>query len=291
MIKSLTGFGCSQIENDNFKISVEIKSINSKILDTNIILPKSFFNLELELNDILRKYINKGKVSTKIKIDRKNIKSKANLNQDEAKYYYNLLLSLKELLNINDEIKLNHLIEFKDIFYKEDDEEVTNEISGLIKTCFENAVQDLIKSKEIEGKRLIDDITLRLKNIKKLYKNFDKLNKETVNEKFEKLKQRVATLIQSSSINDDRLYLELAILVDKADITEELVRLDSHLKFCDETIKKENEVSKRLLFITQEMQREINTISNKTESKDILKNVVLIKEEIEKIKEQLANIE
>ncbi|HPD66708.1 MAG TPA: YicC family protein [Ignavibacteriales bacterium] len=291
MIKSLTGFGCSQIESERFKVSIEIKSINSKVLDTNIILPKSLFGLELELNDILKKHITKGKVSSKIKIDKKIIKDEIRLNETEAKYYYTLLEKLKSTLGLNDTIKLEHLLEFKDIFYNDEDENTTQEVSALVKNCFEKAVLDLVKSKETEGKRLIEDISLRLKNIKKLYKNFEEQNKKSVEEKFDRLKTRVQNLLQSYSLNEDRLYLELAILVDKADITEELVRLESHIKFCEETIKSNNEVSKRLLFITQEMQREVNTISNKTESKDILKNVVLIKEEIEKIKEQLANIE
>jgi uncharacterized protein (TIGR00255 family) len=291
MVKSLTGFGSFQGENNDIKVVVDLKSINSKFLDLNFSMPKNLFSAEYELTEILKKYIGKGKISVRITIEKKLNLNRLEINENELEYYYALLNKIKEITQIQEEVKLSHILSFKDIYNVDTNSECEEENLKLVKNIFEEAVKDLLKSKVNEGKRLGEDIKKRIKNIEKLFKEFEKLNKKAAEEKYAKAKERIKNLINNSSLNDDRLYLELAIIIDKSDITEELVRLKSHIKFFIETLKGKDELSKRLLFIVQEMQREANTISNKTESADILKNIVFIKEEIEKIKEQLANVE
>lgn len=290
MLVSMTGFGRKTIETDEIRIDAEIKSINSKQLDISINVPKAYSSKEIELLELIRTNLKRGKVSARINISRNFTNHKPKINADEVKYYYNLLAEIKNAAEIDAEIKLEHLINFRDLFYTNNDEDVEKEIV-LVKDALLGAINEMKVSKATEGQRLEEDITSRLNTIGVISEKFQALNRVAVLENFEKMKERAKQLVENITQYNERLEMELAVLVDKTDISEEITRLNSHIKFFTETIEKSDEAGKRLAFISQEMLREANTISNKTESMDVLKNIVIVKEEIEKIREQIANLE
>ena len=201
-----------------------------------------------------------------------------------------LIENVKKTSRIKDDIKLDHLLSSKDIFTTQESELTKTEFE-IVKSALNKAIVKLILMKKKEGAELARDLNSRIEKINKNVLEIEKEFRKSINEYHEKLKQRISELTNNVEINEERLNLELALIADRADITEECVRLKSHLKFFKESLKNENEPGKKLNFLCQEMNRETNTISSKSISTTIVHSSVIIKEEIEKIREQIQNIE
>ena len=291
MIQSMTGYGKASGSSNNYTFEVEIKSVNSRFLDISVRLPKDLSSKEIELRNLIKQKINRGKVSLNInllkdgvnngvsKIDSKNV-----LNAVEV------LNKLRNEANINEELQLSHLLSYPYLF-SENDSELSDDEFELLKKALLEAIDNMLKMRYAEGEALVDDLTNRINNISEWNEEISKLGRASVEEYFAKLKERAADLVENISDCDDRLNMELALLAEKYDTTEESVRLESHLKQFLNTLKDGKEAGKKLNFLLQEMNREANTLSNKSVSLDITNKAILIKEELEKIREQVQNIE
>lgn len=289
----MTGYGRASAGNKKFVVDVEIKSINSRYLELYLKLPHLLQSKEYELRELIKSKIKRGKLSVVILLKKNGTaESEISLDEDKLKNYISLLKQVKKAAKVSDKIKLEHLLYSRDIFTTTL-EELPDEEFEVVKNAVNSAIDNLFEMKRKEGKELEKDLKKRIKLIEKKLDEIESEATGSVNEHFLKYQEKVKQLLEdkASLVNDERLQLELAILAERSDITEECVRLRSHLKFFLEAVDKEQEPGRKLNFLCQEMNRETNTISSKTLSISITHSTVMIKEEIERIREQIQNIE
>ena len=291
MLFSMTGYGRGTTSNKNISIEAEVKSINSRYLDIYFRLPSSLQSKEYELREVIKSKLKRGKVTTIIQIKSSGKDSDVPvLSKDKLKALIGFLKDIKKAARINEKIKLDHLLSFKELYLPDEFEFGESEFV-LVKEALDKAIKDLLKMKKNEGGELAKDLVARIRSIEEKVNAIENESMKSVNEYFSILKERIKSLVEDVTQYNDRLELELAVIAEKSDITEECVRLKSHLKFFLESIEKEEEPGRKLNFICQEMNREANTISSKSLLTEITRNAVLIKEEIERIREQIQNIE
>lgn len=289
----MTGYGRATAGSKKFTVDVEIKSINSRYLELFLKLPQLLQNKEYELREIIRSKIKRGKLSIVILLRKNGLtENEISLDENRLKNYISLLKQVKKTAKLTDRIKLDHLLFSRDIFTSSLDE-LSDEEFEYVKEALSNALDNLLEMKRKEGRELEKDLKKRLKLIEKRLDEIESLTNNSVSEHFKKYQEKVKQLLEdkATSLLDERLQLELAIIAEKSDISEECVRLRSHLKFFLEAMEKDSEAGRKLNFLCQEMNRETNTISSKTLSIDITHSTVLIKEEIERIREQIQNVE
>jgi uncharacterized protein (TIGR00255 family) len=290
MINSMTGYGKGFAKSKDFSVEVEVKSINSRFLDIYLKIPSALMNKEYDLREFIKSKVGRGKLTVFIQLNNANSENGNVVDKEKLKNYLTLIKELKKAAKITEKIKLEHLISNKDIF-SVNEYSVSDEQVEIIKKAINQALIQLNNMKKNEGKELAKDLTKRIKIIEEKLEIIEKQSSVSVKEYFEKLKDKIKTLIEDLTAYSERLELELAVIAEKSEITEECVRLKSHLKFFLESIQKETDPGRKLNFLCQEMNREANTISSKSISTIITHNAVLIKEEIEKIREQIQNIE
>ncbi len=291
MISSMTGYGKGTAENSNFTVELEVKSVNSRFLDIYLKLPNALMNREYEIREIIKSKVSRGKLSVILTLKSTGTANGVpSIDKEKLKAYLAVLKEVKKVSKITEKLKLEHLLYNRELFLQ-NDKEYDEEFFKLIKKALEQALTQLQKMRRNEGKELAKDLKSRIENIEEKVAHIQSESGQSVNEYFEKLKERMKTLIDGVTSYSDRLELELALIADKSEITEECVRLRSHLKFFLESMEKDDEPGRKLNFLCQEMNREANTISAKTISTAITHNSVLVKEEIEKIREQIQNIE
>jgi len=290
MIFSMTGYGKGKAENSSFSVEVEIKSINSRYLDIFLKLPSNLISKDIELRELIKNNISRGKLSVSVQVKQNKNDKPEIVDKEKLSDLLALIKSIKKAAKIDEKVKISHLLDNKDMFLS-DNFEVPEEEFNVIKDALNSALVELKKMKKNEGKELAKDLHKRIDNIGSKLKLIESEAEKSVKDNFDKFKERMKLLIEDTASYNDRLELELAVIAERADITEECIRLRSHLKFFLESIDKDEEPGRKLNFLCQEMNRETNTISSKSISTDIVHSTVLIKEEIEKIREQIQNIE
>lgn len=291
MIYSMTGYGKASITKNKTSVEVEVKSVNSRFFETSLKLPTVLIPYDYELKELIKTKTQRGKLSVVIHFKKDGVENGfVSIDMNKLSNHLSLIKKIKKAAGIKEDIKLEHLLESKEIFTSQDAELSKSEFE-IVKSSLIKALDKLILMKRKEGAELSKDLLHRIEKISRMVTEIEKELGNSINEYYNKLKQRILELTQNVEIAEDRLHLELALIADRADITEECVRLKSHLKFFKETLKNEKEPGKKLNFLCQEMNRETNTISSKSISTSIIHSSVLIKEEIEKIREQLQNIE
>lgn len=291
MIQSMTGYGKANGSSENFTFEVEVKSVNNRFLDIYVRIPKDLYSYEIEYRNIIKNSISRGKVSLSINITQDAMEPNiAEIDNDNLSKIISGLNKIKKEANIEEDVKLSHLLSFSNLF-SENNSELKEADIEAVKAVLSQAIIKMKEMRATEGQTLKIDLLERLKNIEISAKNISSLAKNSVEEYFLKLKERAAELLNGVSEGDERLSLELALLSEKFDITEEIVRLDSHIDQFRNTLEKDDDAGKKLNFIVQEMNREANTMGNKSVSLEITNNTIAIKEELEKIREQIQNIE
>ena len=291
MIYSMTGYGKGSSKKNKVSAEVEIKSVNSRYFEVFLKTPSILSTYDYEIKEFVKSKVQRGKLNIVIHFKKDGVENGfLSVDKNRLLNQIKLIENIKKTSRIKDDIKLDHLLSSKDIFTTQESELTKTEFE-IVKSALNKAIVKLILMKKKEGAELARDLNSRIEKIDKNVLEIEKEFRESINEYHEKLKQRISELTNNVEINEDRLNLELALIADRADITEECVRLRSHLKFFKEALKNENEPGKKLNFLCQEMNRETNTISSKSVATSIIHTSVLIKEEIEKIKEQLQNIE
>lgn len=291
MVSSMTGYGKGIVESGEFSIEVEIKSLNNRFLDISFRLPKSLANKEFELREIIKKKIKRGKIFLSINISKSGNNHK-NSAYDIASIQRSMetLKKIKVAAKIRGRITLDELIAFQNSNFADSLLDVDKDWE-LIEKSVVLALNDLEVMRAKEGAELSKDLTSRVKIIDETVKIIEAESKESIKDYFGKLKDRAKDLINEFKDFNDRLEMELALLAEKYDVTEECVRLNSHIKMFLETLNSSDEAGRKLNFICQEMNREVNTINSKSVSMGISHHGILIKEELEKIREQIQNIE
>ena len=290
MIFSMTGYGKGSAVKNNFSADVEIKSVNSRFLELFLKLPPLLSDKEYELREILKSKIKRGKINVTVQLKRNGNSDLAMVNETKLKEYIHLIEKIKKTAGIKEDIKIEHILNNREIISSADISLSEPEFN-IVKKALKNAVDELLKMRKNEGEELAKDLTKRIKSIEGRVVLIEKEFRKSVNSYYKKLKNRIKILTREAELDEQRLNLELAAMADKADITEECVRLKSHLKFFIDSMNKQAEPGRKLNFLCQELNRETNTISSKSISTTLTHNAVLIKEEIEKIREQIQNIE
>ena len=291
MIYSMTGYGKGSISKNKTSAEVEVKSVNSRFFEVSLKLPSILFPYDYEIRELIKSKVQRGKVSVVVHFKKDGVENGfITIDDNKLSNHLTLIKKIRKAANIKDDIKLEHLLGSKEVFTSQDAELSKSEFE-IVKSALNKALDKLILMKKKEGAELSRDLAVRIEKIIKNVSFIETEFRKSINEYHDKLKQRIQELTGNVEINEDRLNLELALIADRADITEESVRLRSHLKFFKESLKNENEPGKKLNFLCQEMNRETNTISSKSISTSIIHSSVLIKEEIEKIREQIQNIE
>jgi uncharacterized protein (TIGR00255 family) len=290
MIHSMTGYGKGSAVKNNFSAEVEIKSVNSRFLELFLKLPPLLSDKEYEMREILKSKIKRGKINVTVQLKRNGNNDLAMVNETKLKEYISLIEKIKKTAEIKEEIKIEHILNNREIISSSDISLSETEFN-LVKKALKSAVDELLKMRKDEGKELAKDLSKRIQRIEGKVVLIEKEFKKSVTGHFKKLRERLRSLTGEAELDEQRLNLELAVIADKADITEECVRLKSHLKFFIDSMNKQAEPGRKLNFLCQELNREANTISSKSISTSLTHNAVLIKEEIEKIREQIQNIE
>lgn len=292
MVKSMTGFGRASSAFKNGKIIVEIKTINHKFSDLTIKLPPNVAAFEEKIKEVLQKHIMRGKVSLNLTCEGKFLKEeKFAINKEAAKVYYNELLKLKKFLKLSDEVTIKELLSLPGVLSYESGEGDLAKIWPTVRSAVEGAMKSLILDRAKEGKALSLDMFARVKKIRKLLDFIRSRAHLNIDEYKRRFETRVKALTGGRNIDMGRLEMEVAIFAKNCDISEEITRLENHLENFTKTISAGGEVGKKLDFIAQELHREINTIGSKASDFKIAKNVIEIKSEIEKIREQAKNLE
>ena len=294
MISSMTGYGRGEATVKGISVVVEIRTVNSRFLEVGTKLPRSISSRENDIKELLRKKINRGKVTLTVQVEFANVGDAVPLrvNKEAAKAYMKLLNDLRKAAKLTEKVKLEHLLKFSDIMEPLEAADEDDAEWRCVEKGINLAVDNLAEMRRKEGGELRNDLEQRLRAIERLLEENERLSKNNVVNEQKRLRDRVNELLEDKSVIDNnRLELEIALLSDKLDVTEECVRFRSHIKFFLESLDHEEAAGRKLNFLLQEMNREANTIGSKSFESSIAHNVVTMKEELERIREQLQNIE
>ena len=289
MIQSMTGFGKSEVTIDELQINVEVKSLNSKFLDLSIKLPSAFKNLDLSVRSFVKEYLKRGKIEVMIHYEKKEASKKIIINKDQLINYYNQLSEVSNELKLKiDSDLIGYALKLPEVIQHKKDT-IEEDSNGEILNAVKEACKDLNSFRKKEGNALNKELVKYVNSILESLKEINQYEKERLPKVRDKLKKAIDELNLKSQVDEKRLEQELIFYSEKLDLTEEKVRLKEHCNhFIDST--KELNSGKKLGFISQEMGREINTLGSKANNISIQKIVVGMKDELEKIKEQVLNV-
>lgn len=291
MLKSMTGFGRAEKTVDQFNIKVNLKSVNHRYLDLAIRVPKYYYFVEDKIRQTAAKYISRGKVEIYVSVERIEGSDKSiTLDREVAESYIKALKAVSEF-GIEDDVKISTLAQYHDIFKIETDEADEEYITNIITDVFAEAAEDFVNTRITEGKAMEADISSHLDNLEANLHAVEKRYPEIVAEYRARLEKKINEVLADVNVEETRIIAEAAIYAERTDIGEETVRLASHIKEFRKAIKTDQPIGKKLDFMIQEMNRETNTMGSKANDVEISKIIVDMKSEIEKIREQIQNIE
>lgn len=289
MLKSMTGFGLASSEYNQKKINVEIRSLNSKFLELNIKLPKTYSDKESIIRNDCVKFIERGKANVSIGFEQNAIEDQRQINKELFHSYYNQLKSLADELSVNNTDIFRSVISIPEVFNTQE-QNTNDEEWKIIHHTFLQAIENFNQFRIDEGNTLAIDLVKRIESILNGISEVEKFEGNRVPQIKEKLNQLLADQVGVENVDQNRLEQELIYYIEKFDITEEKIRLSSHCNYFLDVMKEKEANGKKLGFISQEIGREINTMGSKANDANIQKIVVGMKDELEKIKEQLLNI-
>lgn len=292
MIRSMTGFGRAQQVIDEMSITVEMKSVNHRYFDFSSRVPRTYGFLEEKLKSFLQSEIARGKVECYVSIEALEIEDcTVEINHSLASGYIQALKELSEKYSLTDDVTVSSVAKYHDIFSVHKSEADEERIWSAVKTVTESALSSFVDMREKEGEKLKNDILSRCDLILENVAFIEKRSPETVAEYNNKLLERMRTVLEDVQVDQQRLLTEAAIYSDKIAVAEETVRLRSHIDQMREFMQSEIAIGRKMDFLVQEFNREANTIGSKCQDVEIARKVIDIKAEIEKIREQVQNIE
>jgi uncharacterized protein (TIGR00255 family) len=291
MAASMTGYGRAEIEEGKLKFSVEINTVNNRFLEYQMRLPKTLGQLENEIKILLGSKFNRGKVMVTVNWEQEQAEGAIVLDNERADAYFRIYQLLKERFSLKGDLSMHDFATLPDLIKIEKDNDDLEKIWGILRKAVEKAADATYAMRTVEGTNLVRDMLSRVVGIRKITDEIEALSGQNVTSYQDRLKNRISELLQATEIDEERIAVEVALWADKSDITEECVRLKSHLEQFESSLTESGQVGKRLNFILQELNRETNTIGDKSAFYEISRRVIFIKEEIERLREQVQNIE
>jgi uncharacterized protein (TIGR00255 family) len=289
MIRSMTGFSKIEMEYAAGKFSGEAKTLNNRYLEISLKLPKIDYAYEKRLRELVKKYVRRGKADITIKWERSSEQSNTlKINENTVKQYMDIVGMLKNSYGLKGDLTIENIFNFRDIITYEENNNISEE--GLV-LSFENLLKQLDEERVKEGGIIQNDLMERLEKIVSNLGEIEARHPQTIKIHEEKLKERMMEVAKASSFDEIRVLQELAIYMEKLDISEEIVRLRGHIENFKDTMNSMESIGRKLDFIIQEMVRETNTIGSKSNDLYINERVIQIKVEIEKMREQVQNVE
>ncbi len=292
MIKSMTGFGRCEIVEGERKVTVEMKSVNHRYLDANIKMPKKLSFFESSIRNELKKYVQRGKIDIFITYEdfsENNVCIK--YNKDIAAEYLKYLRSMAEEFSLDDDIRVSTLSRYPEVFSMEEQMVDEEEIWKVLSKAIDGAAEEFVATRIQEGQNLCDDLIAKLDEMLAHVDFIEERSPQIITEYRTKLEERVNEMLKDVTVDESRLVTEVTIFADKVCVDEEIVRLRSHIEATKQALLEGGSIGRKLDFIAQEMNREANTILSKTNDLEISNRGIELKTEIEKVREQIQNIE
>ena len=292
MIKSMTGFGRSEIVKGNRKISVEIKSVNHRYLEAGIKMPKKLNVFESRMRDLLKKYATRGKIDIFINYE-DDSENQVNLkfNQNIADEYMAIFNNMSEKYNLKNDMTVGGLARFPEVITMDEVQEDEEELWHFIEEAMKVALEQFVNTRILEGENLKKDLLGKLAHMEELVAFVEKRSPEIMKEYRSKLESKVKELLGDTTIDESRIATEVIIYADKICVDEETVRLRSHIEHARKCLNEDGGIGRKMDFIAQEMNREANTTLSKANDIEISNAAIDLKTEIEKVREQIQNIE
>ena len=292
MIKSMTGFGRSEVEDGARKFTVEIKSVNHRYLDITLKMPKKLNFFEASIRNLLKEYIQRGKVDIYITYEDLSEKTATvKYNPEVAKEYLDYLKQMEEQFGLENDIRVSTLSRYPEVFTMEDAEIDEEEIWKGLEKAVREAASNFVDTRIAEGENLRKDLMEKLDGMLEHVDFITERSPIIIEEYKKKLREKVVSLLEDTKVDESRLLMEVTIYADKVCVDEELVRLRSHIEATKKTLMDGGSVGRKLDFIAQEMNREANTTLSKTTDLEISNHAIELKTDIEKVREQIQNIE
>ena len=292
MVKSMTGYGCARGQSENIGIVIELRSVNNRYLDCSIRIPRVYTAMEDGMKALVQKHISRGKVDVYVNLDTSKAESiTVEVNKPIADSYMKALDQLEKMYGIKNDVTTLSLSRFQDVLTVEKAETDTDALSKDICAVLEEALRGFDEMRAVEGEKLYKDISARLDEIERLTAMAEERSPVTVAAYREKLAARMAEILESRDIDENRILLEAAIFADRVAVNEEIVRLRSHVSQLRTLLLSNEPVGRKIDFLIQELNREANTLGSKGNDSEMACIVIDLKAEIEKIREQIQNIE
>lgn len=292
MLKSMTGFGRCEVVTEEYKISVEMKAVNHRYLDLGIKMPKKFNYFEAAIRNLLKNYIQRGKVDVFISYeDYTEQKLCLNYNRSLASEYMDYFKKMEEQFGLTDDVSVSVLARMPEVLTMEPVPEDEDYMWKLLSEALEAAAKKLVQTRVQEGENLKEDLLVKLDYMNRLISEVEERSPVLLTQYREKLQDKVREMLNSSTIDDGRIVTEVTIFADKVCVDEETVRLRSHIEHTRAELLAGGSIGRKLDFIAQEMNREANTILSKANDIEISDKAIALKTEIEKVREQIQNIE
>lgn len=292
MLKSMTGFGRSEIANERQKITVEMKAVNHRYCDINVKMPKKLSIFEAGIRNLLKKYIQRGKVDVFITYEdytENNMILK--YNEELAAEYVRVLQQMSEQFGIENDVRVSSLSRYPDVLTLEEQTVDTDELWGVLEEALHKASEQFVETRLVEGENLKNDLISKLDGMLEDVDFIEKRSPEILVEHRQRLEAKVKELLGDSTIDESRIVTETTIFADKICVDEEIVRLRSHITSTRKALLEGGSIGRKLDFIAQEMNREANTILSKANDLEVANRAINLKTEIEKVREQIQNIE
>ena len=293
MIASMTGFGRGEVAKKGMSATVEVRGVNSRYLDVTTRLPRLLSQREKDIKEIVRASINRGNLTISVTLEEdSNGSVPVTVNKTAAKAYVKLLNELRKTAKIREKVRLEHVLKFSEVFEVPREELSDERQWSVVERALRTALESFNSMRRAEGNELAKDLQRRIEQMMQTVDTIEELSHNRIPEERKRLHERIAQLLEDKVVVDqNRLELEIALLADKLDVTEECVRFRSHTKFFLEAMSSGEPAGRKLNFLVQEINREVNTIGSKTNDSAIAHLVVQMKEELEKVREQIQNIE
>ena len=292
MVKSMTGFGRCEVSEGDRKMTVEMKSVNHRYLDVAVKMPKKLNYFESAIRSLLKTYIQRGKVDVFITYeDLSEANAVLRYNQALAAEYLKYLNQMAEEFHLEQDVKVSALSRYPEVLVMEEVQEDEEELWKLLEKAVKGACEQFVETRIREGENLKRDLLIKLDELLEHVAYVEERSPQIVAEYREKLTEKVKELLADTQMEESRIAAEVTIYADKICVDEEIVRLKSHIKHTKETLEKEDSVGRKLDFIAQEMNREANTILSKANDLEVSNHAIELKTGIEKVREQIQNIE
>jgi uncharacterized protein (TIGR00255 family) len=292
MIKSMTGYGRVETVQENRNIIVEAKSVNHRFLEIFLRTPSALSPQEMELKKKISERFKRGRIEVSIRLEGEGADvSKVNLNLEIARDYFDVLNRLKAEFNLQSPISLKTLAGFRDIFTPPTEVQLSPDFLNQVEKTFLESLAMLTNMRQDEGLAMFQDMDMRLKAIKGILETIKLRAPQVVIEYQKRLAERIKELTAGYALDEARLAQEVAVMAERSDITEEIVRMHSHIGQFEELLLSEGSEGRKIDFLLQEMNREINTIGSKVSDVEITRQVIEVKSELGKLREQAQNIE